>query len=634
MAILITKRPYERVFSGNPVHYQLYSALAAADATVSFEVRVRFKKIGPLYVYENIVSLPYAPVDGYATIDLKEILDSILEFDLPKFDVDETLPWRTELQTGKFYLQFREITTLNPDPDWDNSEQDYERFVIKGGLNDFKYQGNNFWMNFYDVVKPFLTWQPSGTRLLSDGNTEPIRLAGAEERMYLTWLINTDRAGTSLRARIYYTDGTTANKTVGVPVTTTKIGTVYYLPVGCNQLDLQNVTPAKTIWYWTLQIIDVNDNSEYSEIFKYELDNRNDYIGITMNYRNSLGGLDSARVRGSVEKKLGYNFSELEKTIQPDYFDGHYFQPQKIVSGNIEQVVYSGNLGLFRKEEQDRLRDAQMIRETWTERNKKWVPLNVITKDFTLVKNDDQRWSMPIEFTLGYGGSEYYTPDNIDLGEGLFTGNVCLAYVSPMSVVRDPITADDAWVINAGENDPQNASLQLRFRVIKDSDGSIAVDWTDADWGLPLPFNVPNDTGTYTVEAQARCTNDIFGKKTTAGIDTTTGAPGGGGSGGTGGGSTNSYVDNTTSFSGGWEVDINLATQTDAGFVGAGNTQPFVITVDPATDISIRVRLEDFTPSNVQIESGGVIYNPTTSGVITWTFDHVTIVDGIRVKLM
>jgi hypothetical protein len=633
MAIEITKRPYEKVFSGNPVHYELHSTLAASDPDVSFEVKVRFKKIGPLYTYEDVVSLPYAPVNGYATVDLKEILDSILEFDLPQFAVDETTVWNTDKQTGKFYLQFREITPVNPDPNWDDSESAFESFVIKGGLSDFKYQGNNFWINFYDAVKPFLTWQPSGTRLLKNGKTEPVRLVAADERMYLAWLCSTGQAGSSIKARVFYTDGTTANKVVGIGVSTPLIGTIYYLPCGCDQLGLNDVTPSKTIWYWTIQVVDVNDNTEFSEIFKYELDNRHDEIAITLSYRNSLGGLDSQRVRGSVEKKLGYTYSELEKTIEPDYFSGHYFTPQKIISGNIEQLVYSGNLGTLRKEEQDRLRDAQMIRETWTVRSGKWVPLNIITKDFTLVKNDDKRWSMPIEFTLGYAGSEYYTPDNIDLGEGVFVTNVCRAFISPLAVSRDAVTGDDAWVMTAGENDPQNASDEYRFRVIKNSDGSVARDWEVVGWGLPIPFTLTNDTGFYTVEAQAICTNGVFGKKSSVVIDTTIGAPGGGSGGGTGTGTTNSYIDNQTSFSGEWDVDVDFAAQSDNGSVGAGNTAPFNITVDPGTDIHIRIQLPDFTPSSVIIESGGVNYYPTTGGIITWTFDHVNIVDGIRITL-
>jgi hypothetical protein len=181
MAIIVTKRPFERCFSGNPIHYELFSALAAGDADVFFEVKVRFKKISST-IYQDVVVLPYAPVNGYATVDLKEILDSKLEFELPQFDVDETKTWPAEKQTGHFYLQFREITPTSVAPTWDDSESDYRRFVLKGGLNDFKYQGNNFWVNYFNVEKPFLSWQMRG------------RPASRDERMYLCYLNTSDSA--------------------------------------------------------------------------------------------------------------------------------------------------------------------------------------------------------------------------------------------------------------------------------------------------------------------------------------------------------------------------------------------------------------------------------------------------------
>jgi hypothetical protein len=611
MSIQITKRPFDRVFSGNPVHYELFSNLAVTDADVSFEVRLKFKYVTDL-VYTQIVTLPYSPINGYATIDLKEILDGVLEFELPQFGVDEATPWLSAKQTGKFYLEYREITSANPNPDWDSSEAAYPCFVLKGGLNDFKYQGNNFWLNYYDINFPFLTWQYNG------------RLAAIDERMYLTWLINTDRAGSSLVVKVFYRDGTVDTTTqVGLSVTTGLIGAIYYIPVGATQLNLRSLDVSKEIWYWTAQIVDVNDSSTYSEIFKYELDNRNDYNGITLNYRNSLGGLDSVRVRGSVEKKLDYNFSELEATITPNYFDGHFFQPQKIVSGNLEQVVYSGNIGLLKKEEQERLRDAQMLRETWTAKNKKWVPLNILTRGFTLVKTEDQRWSMPIDFTLGYNGAEYYTPESVDLGEGVFTANVCLAYMSPMSVVRDAITADDAWVVNGTENDPQTASIQLEYRVVKNSDSSVLMDWTVGDWGIPLPFNVPNDSGTYTVEVRAVCTNDVYGRTTTVQLDSTTG------SGVPTGGSLFSSILNTTGGAGSYSIDIDGGAEVVTGSIGSHNEIAFDVT--NVTDVTIVVTL-GFSPPLVIIESDGVDYSGTLAGG-AWTFEHVNIVDGIRVKI-
>jgi hypothetical protein len=605
MSIIVTKRPYSYCFSGNPVHYELFSALAQGDSTVSFEVKVRFKKVNDV-TYRDIVTLPYAPRNGYATIDLKEILDGLLNFDLPEFNVDETTIFESDRQTGNFYLQFREITATNSDASWDDSESEYFRFVIKGGLNDFKYQGNNFWLNYFDPQKPFLTWQQSG------------RLADYFERMYLAFLNLTDSANLRVKVQVFYTDGATAQVNKNMPAIK---GLIYYIPSGASQWDLVNLNPVKTIYYWTVHVYDNTDPAApvlVSQVFKYEQDNRNDYIAIALHYRNSLGCLDSLRIRGSVDKKLEYVYQELEQTIEPDYFNGKSFSPKKIIINNQEQLIYSGDIGHVKREEQDRLRDAQMIRETWWEKKQKWYPVNIITKNFTLVKGDDQRFHMPIDFTLGYQGGEYYTPESVDLGSGIFTDNVCLAFLSPVAPIVDPSGARAHITVEPHENDPQNASVKYRYRVIKDIDSSIVIDWTEQNYTANLEFDLDKDL-IYTMEIEAICTNTIYGAKTTVKIDTT--AASGGGL------DFDSSIVNWTSIGSQFRVKV-AGVQKASGFVGSNNAVEF--SLNSFGDVVVTLELDNVVPSNAIISSNGVVKNgtivPNGTGGCVITFQSLQII--------
>lgn len=518
MAIDVTKRPYEYNFSGNPVYYQLHSANAAADSTISIEVRVRYKAISDSD-YTNLVDLPFDPVNGYIDIDLKEILDGVLEYQLPTFPGNEKTIQVAPKQSGNFYIQYRETTVANPNASWTDIEVNHTRFILKGGLNDFKYAGNNFWINYFQIKQPFLTWQLSG------------RLAAYKERMYLGYLVDDDIVIGELKAmvKVYYTDGTTEVVSNNFAV---EKGLVYYIPAGAIQWALSIPQPAKTIHYWTVQVWDYSDPDapvSKSEVFKYELDNRHDDIDITLHYRNSLGCLDSLRVRGSVEKKIDYDFTEVEKAIRPDYWDGHFFQPQKSIHNNTEQMTWSGNIGHLRKEEQDRLRDAQTVRETWWEREKKWWPVVITTKNLTLTKTGDQRFFMPIEFTLAYSGSEYYTPDKMDLGEGVLVSNVCMAYLSPITYIVDLTNggANDGnalVTVSFTEVDPENAASNFKYRVVNGATQVIAWTTKTIASGNPFSFVVPKDI-VYTLETQAICGDGVSGKKTTSDIDTTSTAP-------------------------------------------------------------------------------------------------------------
>lgn len=272
MAIEVKKRPFYYNFSGNPVFYQLYSALAAADATVYFQYRVKYKTVGGVYAATK--EFDYTPVNGIANIDIKDILDSVLEYQLPKFSGTEIDIWEAEKQTALFYLEFREITTVSTDPSWDVSEGYFQCFVVKGGINYFKYRGNNFWLNYFGSLTadpvPFLTWQQSG------------RLAAINERMYLAFLNDTSVAPDKIEAWVkgYFTDGTSA--VMFRKVMDAVKGKIYYIPAGAGQWDLVAQVPLKTIHRWSIQVMDITLSEitpvQLSKEFVYEADNCNNNL--------------------------------------------------------------------------------------------------------------------------------------------------------------------------------------------------------------------------------------------------------------------------------------------------------------------------------------------------------------------
>jgi hypothetical protein len=615
MAIVIQKRPYQYCFSGNPVHYELFSDLAASDATVFLEVRLMFRNIGGAYVPSP--AIPYNPVVGIATIDAQDLLDGLLEYDLPGFSVDEKDIWAAVRQTGEFYLQYREITATNPDPSWDDSEIDYERFVIKGGISRWKYQGNNFFTNYFNASEPllpnpFLTWQARE------------RMASLQERMYLLFLNITEVVALTVEAKVTYTDATSS------VVDTTLNGGVksrcYYIPSGAAQWGLDLLNPAKSIHYWEITVKALG--GAVTESFRYYADNRWNYNDITLSYRGSLGGLDSIRVRGVIEYGMDYNFSEQATTQSPDYFDGSYFTPQKVIKNSKEQVVYKGDLGFLKKEEQDRLRDIHLVRETWWEVGKKWWPMNIVTKNGKLRTTQDTLFAFPLEFTHAHEGDNYYTPMSVNLGDGVFTSNVCKAMLTPMLVTVDLSGADAVLTIDGTEVDPQNASDRFRYRITRQSDGFIVSDWTEHVYAdLPIINIHVGKNDTYLVETQSICTNTIFGKKSSQLVDTNPPA-GGGGGGGTP--VVNSSILNNTNLQGTYVIRYNAVYQT-SGYVGAYNEQDFHL--DDAADITVEIIL-GFSPPYVYLVSNGIQYYPSSNSGGTLIFEHVTVINGFQLNIV
>lgn len=610
MAIQVLKRPYSQAFSGNPIHYELYSALAAADPSVTFEIKVRFKPVGGAYI--DVITLPYSPTNGTAAIDIKDIIHSHLEYGVPTFGVSEKEIFEAIKQSGYFYLQFREITTAVSSPSWDDSESDYECFVMKGGLNYFVWRGNNYFVNYHPANKPFLSWQKSG------------RMAASDERMYLGFLNDTDATALRATIKIFYTDGTNSVEQYNGFPSATK-GVIYYVPVGATEWELATVDPAKNINYWQVYIQDITDPDNpviVSELFKYFLDNKKDYNNTVLHYRNSLGCLDSVRIRGVIEETLAYDYTEQETTIQPDYFNSEKIQGQRRITDALEQLTYKGDIGLLDKGEQDRLRDAFIGRDVLWCREKKWWPVIISTKQNKFRTSIDNRWTMPIEWQLAYGGGEYYTPDSVQLGDGVFTANVCLAKISPVKAIVDT-TNDGANDGNAlirlvmTEIDPQDAAGFFKYRVM---DGATeVVGWIQVAMGADVEFTLPNGP-VYVIEIQAICTNNILGAKTTAQADT---------SGIGGGGGENSYIENHNSYP--TDFEINIDGPILIGNVGAYNQTEFIVADGLKSTITIDVK--DFLPSWANIVSNGITYTPDSIVGHIITFTNVDAVGGIIINI-
>lgn len=608
MAITVKKRPFDYCFTGNPVFYQLYSDLAAASTDVHVEVVVRYKYIkDPDSDYRSLPAIPYSPDAGIVNIDIKDIIEGVLENALPAFPGDETTIHEALSQTAVFYVIFREITPQNSNPSYDTSEAEYIRIGIKGGLSTGKYRGNNFFTNYSLGLAPFLTWQLSG------------RLAAAGERMYLGYFNTITSGSVKVKLTATYTDGSTEFVLKDMPV---QKGLVYFIPSGFEQWGLIS---DKKLWFWTVQVLDYADPNypvQLSQLFKYVADNRNNYNDVTIHYRNSFSCIDSVRIRGVITRSIDYETTEQEITLAPDYFSGHFIAPQKAIASRRENMTWKGDVGYLQKNEQDRLRDFGLTKEAWWEIDKKWWPVVVTTPNINnFTSTDDKKWSLPVEFKLAWSGEEYYTPDNVDLGDGIFTDNTCQAYISDVVQDIDLSGSEAAILVSFTENDPRNESTQYRWRVITPNI-ILYVDWTQQDYGThSFLFHIQKEVVTY-LELQAINTLGIIGKKTVVQVDSRANP-------GTGSGN-ECILGNNTNTSDQVTIKINGTTIVDNRFLGANNY--FTFLAEDAAGATVEIEFGNISPSWVDLWSGSNGYNPTINGH-TVTFTGVTIDNGMNIQI-
>jgi hypothetical protein len=516
MPIVITKRPNDVSWSGNPIFYELKSLAAEANPDLYFEIKLMFQPT-PVDAWVEVCTLPFNPVLGTALVNVQDLLHSVLEYGTPDLLPDDTTIQGVKTQAGAYYLQFREITPGEVVPDFDASEATTPRTVVKGGLNYFSWQGNNFWANIFNVTKPFLTWQVNG------------RLAHPTERMYLTWLNvfvdDTVASGVKQRVKVTYLDLSTHSFDKALPLL--RKNQVVYVPSGMAQLNLKSFNPAKTIWFWEIQIVsDESGGINFSEAFKYYQDNKPDVNNTVLHYRNSLGGIDSVCIRGVIDITNDYTFEIQDRAFQPDYFENGVIPGQQTPTNSMELQKFRGDVGYMSKLEQDRLRDMHLQRQVYQQKGNKWLPVLLITKSLKFRGSKDSIFSMPIEWQLAYEGGEYYTPDTIDFGNNNVPPT-CLAFISALVVVRNFDNAPDFVVISFDgvENDIDDDATQLQYRVVNAATDAPQFAWVIINISdLPHEFQLPVD-GDWTLQVQAICQNEALGPVQNNSFDTNYLAP-------------------------------------------------------------------------------------------------------------
>ena len=613
--IVVTARPYGYNWSGNGIWYRLFSEAAKTDATIRFEVRIQFMRADETD-YRLLLTMPMVPnADGTATINWQTVLDAALEYGIPQLSSDNTAT-QSLTQTAQFYMEFREVTVAASDPSWSTHESDFKRWVIKGGLPEFSFNNNGYWDNFYPATKPFLTWQVKG------------RMAALTERIYLTWLqlLITGDISLWLTVTVYYDDLTSATQIVSFE---SKTMAVNLLPAGAAMLQLQTLEPTKKIWYWTLQVQDPTDPDDVknlSEIFSYEADNRPDYNDLTLLYRNSLGGLDSSRIRGVVDQSTDYLMQEITRVRRPYFEQNNQLQYTRKQLPSVETMIYTGDIGHLAKEEQDRLRDLYLQREVYICRNARFIPINFTQKQFKQRTSTDKRWSLPISFSLGHEGDAFYLPRAVDIGNGPNSTNVCDALIIDLHHTDELRSGDticlSTWTF--GVYSPTGINItKVQYKI----DG--VTDWID----LVYPYVAAPQTNIATgqfklVSWRCVCPTGLYGDVNSQIVDTHVDVvvppvippppP-----------EFNSRIANNTPFNVPVFVNVNGVT-VHSYISNAGTFELFnMANADPC---SVQLIFVGLTPTNGGLYSNGVVYDHQPITANSLLFNSVSLINGMQVS--
>jgi hypothetical protein len=398
MAIFIIDEPYAISWSRNPVRYAIHTDTAIDTPGLVLEVKVRFRSGEDLF--KDIVTQSLSPdPNGNVFLDISFILDSLLSFDLPNL----TAPGiqQVVIQRGEFFIEFRELTSTSTDTEW-LSTVDKKRIVLKGGLSFEAWQGGNFFIEYLPANKAFMTWIKTGY------------LAKINESLFLHFLSYTDET-VQVRAtvKIMYADGTednTVSLAVGPSAGISKFQ-LFIIPSGAIQLGIDSLS-VKAIRSWEVSV--VSGSTILAGPYRYTMDYRYDNDEVNFNFYNSLGGIDSIRIRGKWETEHVRETAEVERLADSYYYNSNELPAMIDDAIFKERITWKGNAGYMTRALQDSYRELLLSRKRMVAINKRWVNARILNKTTKLYSKGQQLPDFPIEWAFSYDNVNF-TPSYVQL---------------------------------------------------------------------------------------------------------------------------------------------------------------------------------------------------------------------------
>lgn len=278
----------------------------------------------------------------------------------------------------------------------------------------------------------------------------------------------------------------------------------YITPAGFKQLGLDKYVPTgkMPLWY-SLQVVN-KDNVGICNPQKFYLDYRNFYDSRDLLFVNSLGGIETLRLRGEVEAGAEYSRISAERVSTSEYFS------QQIIEGinedifNSELETFKGDTGFTTKDNLDRLRDLFITKTAYEIKNNRLIPVNIIIKNAKFFSNRQNLYSVAFDWQHAFSNENYTPAGTIGISNtcpavenfivrqtGIKTLTIAWALETGYKKMQvDLIIADTSTTHilegNHGQQriefdnpaSPTTASVFVLYAITDNGDGTITIDFT------------------------------------------------------------------------------------------------------------------------------------------------------------
>jgi hypothetical protein len=402
--LVATHRPHKLSFTKNPIVWRFITN-NLTDAGLRIEVKlVMYNEVGSPFKEYIVSAKPDAA--GAATFALEDIIDSMIEY---KYPAAGTITKSESIK--RVNLFYRRITNAAPNPDFSILPEETDLYVIKGGIENFYWDYNNYFINWHTPNKPWATWFPQN------------RFVAIDDEFYISLLFVNDFASPDLDPRhirtiAEFTDGTTA--TVDTPFVYEGLYLMYNIKANAKALGITAIVAAgRTLYRYKMQVVNTSVPSiVYSDVYTFYIDYRMFYSTRLFHYYNSLGGLDYVRVLGDAEEGYNRSFSDVEK-MAGSVEVGSAADTQYMQTAITRYNSFKSDVGYRHTSAEivalQELLNSGFIWQVFAHGNRRvWLT----NKANRLLQNSDTKFNFPLEWRYGFT-EVVFTPPAAALGVGV-----------------------------------------------------------------------------------------------------------------------------------------------------------------------------------------------------------------------
>lgn len=401
----LTERPYRYSFSLNEIRY-VFQLADPSRAGLYLQVRINYAPIGS-GTFTELYSFKLKPTaDGLVYAYIQAYLDSVVDYVLPVMDAVLT---DANAQCVQYYIDFREIEDADPDPDYTTTESDHIRLAIKGGIEQHKHSRNNFFINYLDTDKPFLTWQPAG------------RFFYAGESVLFSFLnknAETEYNNTKIKVLTKYADGTSTTEVL--TVTCDKL-LMHVLPF--NELTVPDTTAENKVYYYEFSIVSNDESTTIINAYRLYVQYRPAYTYYDLLYINSLGGMSNIRIVKDVDINYDRTVTEAEQGPDLNAWQNKNKKHQRAHASILLNRKHSGNIGVENmntQQQREAMMDLLASEKVFMVVEDLLVPVLSIQESILIGNRKSLENGLPIQWVLSES-NEVYTPSTQSFGQGTDT---------------------------------------------------------------------------------------------------------------------------------------------------------------------------------------------------------------------